>query len=255
MRKIKTDLLLLSDYGLKEDINLTDVSIDTIDEVMNKVDWNLFHQLVLSRSKEEWLEVSGNIQEDGLSSSYKENEEVFVIKKAPGSVDELNNILKSYINNDDEFKKQHRYIGDKEAEVIQKKKYAKWHKEYQIKQKEESKQKGLRIFLAVIIFILLFIIPYYSAIGELQFIFQKTDYTEAEIVETKMHHVGKGYYMQTAYYEFEYEGVIYKDSFEAGKFIGKRSIGDIVKIKFSISNPNRSSMVEVYEDKKNRLRR
>ena len=75
----KISLLVLSDYGSVEKINLPNILENDIVTIMKDIDWRQFHQVVLSRNDNDWIEVGGNLGKDGLSCMYEENGEVFVI--------------------------------------------------------------------------------------------------------------------------------------------------------------------------------
>jgi hypothetical protein len=83
--------------------------------------------------------------------------------------------------------------------------------------------------------------------GELKFVGQKTEFTTARVINTQMHHIGRGFYLQRVTYEFVYNERKYTDTFEAGQSIGEREVDDKIKIKFSTRNPNRSLMIGVYK--------
>jgi hypothetical protein len=128
-----------------------------------------------------------------------------------------------------------------------KERYLKWKLEYQKAHKRERLvflSKILITFLIVASFTFLF---YYWYVGELQFISHSTEYTQAEVIDIKLIHLGKGYYMQDVIYEFGYKGTKYEGSFRAGKATGRQEIGNIIKIKFSKRDPDRSLMVAIYK--------
>ncbi|MFD0932114.1 hypothetical protein ACFQ0R_05805 [Psychroflexus salinarum] len=106
------ELLVLSDYGSRENLKKKNPSESDILEAMNSIDWNLFHQVCLSKNGYDWIEVGGNLKEDGLSAMYEKNNEQFVIEKAPSSINQLTEILLSYFNNDGKFNKKHKFTGE-----------------------------------------------------------------------------------------------------------------------------------------------
>ena len=106
------ELLVLSDYGSRENLKKKNPSESDILETMNSIDWNLFHQVCLSKNDYDWIEVGGNLKEDGLSAMYEKNNEQFVIDKAPSSINQLTEILLSYFNNDGKFNKKYKFIGE-----------------------------------------------------------------------------------------------------------------------------------------------
>ena len=106
------ELLVLSDYGSRENLKKKNPSESDIRETMNSIDWNSFHQVCLSKNDNDWIEVGGSLKEDGLSVMYEKNNEQFVIDKAPTSINQLTEILVSYFNNDGEFKIKHKFTGE-----------------------------------------------------------------------------------------------------------------------------------------------
>lgn len=108
----RMELLVLSDYGAKENLKKKNPSKTDIIETMNSIDWNLFHQVCLSKNDYDWIEVGGSLQEDGLSAMYEINNEQFVIDKAPTSINQLTEMLISYFNNDNKFNKKYKFTGE-----------------------------------------------------------------------------------------------------------------------------------------------
>lgn len=103
------ELIVLSNYGAEEKIISDSTSIDQITKTMKNLNWNKFHQVILSTDNNNWIEVGGSLYEDGLSSMYEENGKQFIINKPPSSIDHMIEILISYFNEDGEFKKENRY--------------------------------------------------------------------------------------------------------------------------------------------------
>ena len=109
--KIQTqmELMVLSNYGAEEKIISDSTSIDQIKKTMKNLNWNKFHQVVLSTDNNNWIEVGGSLNEDGLSSMYEENGNQFIINKPPSSIDHMIEILISYFNEDGKFKTENIY--------------------------------------------------------------------------------------------------------------------------------------------------
>ena len=106
------ELLVLSDYGSIELIKKENPSELEILKTMDSIDWNLFHQVLLSRNDYDWIEVGGNLIEDGLSVAFEKNNEQFVIDKAPDSIEQLTEILVSYFKNDGVFYEKYSFTGE-----------------------------------------------------------------------------------------------------------------------------------------------
>lgn len=245
----KIELLVLTDYGATEVLKQKGVSIEIVKEIMMGLDWDKFHQVVLSRSKQDWIEVGGNLGEDGLAAVYQEKVEIFVTDEAPASVEQMIDIVVSYIKDDGVFKAKYKFSGESdtsEKDEEPKQDFNKWNDEFKIKRKKTRLILVKRWFLLSFAVLVLGFVAYNWYTGELQFIGQKTEFTKARVVKTHMHHIGRGYYKQTVTYEFEYNEAVYLSTFEAGKREGRHSIGDVVKIKFSINDPSRSIRVGTY---------
>ena len=105
----KMELMLLSNYGAEEKIISESTTIKQIKNTMNELDWNNFHQVILSTDNSNWIEVGGNLKEDGLSSMYEENGKQFIINEAPSSVEHMTKILISYFNGDGKYKKENKF--------------------------------------------------------------------------------------------------------------------------------------------------
>lgn len=79
---------------------------DAVKAVKN-VDWNIFHFVYVAYSDDTFhgehevsFDVSGSLEEDGLSSSYG----AYVIDDAPESVDDLVDIMTKFVNDDQNLK-------------------------------------------------------------------------------------------------------------------------------------------------------
>lgn len=245
-------LQVITDYGSKELVNQKNVTLETVIQKMETIDWNTFHQVILSKSKIDWIEVGGNITKDGLSCIYEENSEQFYIDEAPTSILQMKEILTSYFKGDNRFKKDYKFTGDKE-ELKQKEEKAEklkeWNKEFAFRQKTEKASNRKRTIITLLILTFVSLTFYFWYTNELQFLGQKTDFTKAKIIETKMHHIGSGKYMQRVTYQFRLNEEFYTGKFEAGTSIGRRDTGEFVKVKFSINHPERSKMVGVFKKK------
>ncbi len=249
--KQQIELLVLSDFGSKEEVKKTNVSLQEIQSVMDNINWEHFHQVVLSRNDYDWIEVGGNLKEDGLACIFEKDNEQFVIDEAPTSVKQMTEILISYFHNDGEFLRKNKFTGEKEEKKKKEeesKRYNDWKRKFEQESKREKKASIRKFLLASIILILLIFVSYNWFTGELQFFGQKTGYTKAKIVNTQMQHFGRGKYFQIVTYEFDYKNQKYSGKFRAGKGIGKQEVGGFVRIKFSTINPNRSLMKGVYKN-------
>lgn len=105
----KMELMVLSNYGAQEKLVSDNPTVEEIIKTMNEINWNNFHQVVLSTDNNNWIEVSGKLNDDGLSSMYEENGQQFVINEPPSSVEHMTEILVSYFDGDGKFKIVNRF--------------------------------------------------------------------------------------------------------------------------------------------------
>tara|TARA_R110002051_G_C8427583_1_gene452925 strand:- start:2 stop:406 length:405 start_codon:yes stop_codon:yes gene_type:complete len=128
----------------------------------------------------------------------------------------------------------------------EKEKFEKWKVKYQ-KKKEKEKFNFLKpIIITALIISIIGISFYYWNSEEYKFIFDKTKIVKAEIIETKMVHIGKGYYHQMLIFEYEYNNQKFKGEKTIGKRVGLKKIGDILQLKISIENPERNKVLRYY---------
>lgn len=102
-------LSVIADYGSK----LKEISQNTnaheITDIMNSINWKNFHQVVLTKDKNNWIEVGGNITDDGLSVIYAEDKTQYIIVDPPTSVEQMITILHSYHAGDSRYKSENKF--------------------------------------------------------------------------------------------------------------------------------------------------
>ena len=161
------ELLVLSDYGSKENLKQQNPSESDILSTMNSIDWNLFHQVCLSKNNFDWIEVGGNLIEDGLSVIYEKNNEQFVIDKAPTSIKQLTEILISYFKNDGIFKKRYKFTGENsKSNYDEEEVFKKLINEEQKISFETNKKERYELVELIQLFVFA---PYYFMRGSLRF--------------------------------------------------------------------------------------
>jgi len=102
-------LIVISDYGQIEKVISEMTTIEEIVKTVSSIDWTEFHQVQLLQTNGNWLEVSGNTTDDGLSCTYEEYGWSFTTTQPPNSIKELTDILISYFKKDDQFKRNHHF--------------------------------------------------------------------------------------------------------------------------------------------------
>ncbi|MEN8187401.1 MAG: hypothetical protein ABFR05_09755 [Bacteroidota bacterium] len=126
---------------------------------------------------------------------------------------------------------------------MEKEKFEKWKAEYEIQQEKERYKFLKPIIVTFLLSGVLAIMGYYLYTGEYRFIGQKTIIIEAEIIETNMFHMGKGYYLHNLKYEYEFQNEKFQDYKKMGKKYGRMEKGDLIKIKISTKHPERNKYI------------
>jgi hypothetical protein len=105
-------LTVLSDYGSKVKEISSDATVDEIKKTMDSINWIDFHQVVLTIDKKNWIEVGGNLADDGLSVVYSETGKQFIIERPPDSVNKITTILISFLEGDGNYKIENTFIAE-----------------------------------------------------------------------------------------------------------------------------------------------
>ena len=63
-----------------------------------------------------------------------------------------------------------------------------------------------------------------------------------------MVHAGKGYYYQKLTFVYEFENKEFYGEKTVGKRVGRKKIGDLIKLKISTENPERNKVLGYYNN-------
>lgn len=102
-------LWTLSNYGQIENTISNSTTLNDIEQTMDKLDWNNFHQVILEKANGDLMEVGGSLIEDGLSVMFIEEGKEFIISTPPTTVNEMTNFLKLYFKGDTTYKTKHKF--------------------------------------------------------------------------------------------------------------------------------------------------
>jgi len=100
-------LIIYSEYGSKETLRLPNPSEKDVTDWMTKLDWNQFHQVILTHGggETDYMEVGGSLKpSDGFSGLVSLTGAQFVTPSAPPSVDHMTALIISYYRNDEKWK-------------------------------------------------------------------------------------------------------------------------------------------------------
>ncbi len=102
-------LTIFHGYGDSEETVSESATIELVNQVMERLDWNKFTNVQLTIDDNNWLSVGGSLGSDGLSVIYSENGEQFVTVDPPETEEQMTKVLRSYLNDDGQFKKDWKF--------------------------------------------------------------------------------------------------------------------------------------------------
>ncbi|MFH0867308.1 MAG: hypothetical protein V1904_14025 [Bacteroidota bacterium] len=102
-------LTVIAGYGSEVKEISQYATVREITDTMNSINWKDFHQVVLTKDKNNWIEVGGNITDDGLSVVYAEDKTQYIIVDPPTTVEQMTAILLSYHAGDGRFKTENKF--------------------------------------------------------------------------------------------------------------------------------------------------
>jgi hypothetical protein len=241
---------LLFSKGWEGDDELVTVSPteSQISKLVHSLDWQNFNSIQLEVDDHNWINVSGNMNRDGLAISYEENGEVYVSKEAPTQISELETALKYFLNNDKRYK-DFGFSSSTELssdEIKQSQNYDLWKVKYEAQRTSERRRQIFSIIASLLIAGLLVAFFNLWFNNELRFIGHETTKTSASVVDTQWKPV-RGGFIQWVIYEFEYQGETYRGSFRGTKYTGKHQIDDQILIKFATDDPTISKRISTLQ--------
>lgn len=220
-----------------------------IAELVNSLDWQQFNAVTLRVDHENWINVSGNLSEDGLALVYEENGDSTVSDVSPTTIEDLIKALQSYLKGDQQYK-QTGFSSSTESKLKQKLKDIELRKiQSQAKRKNEKRNYISTLVASSLIVALVSTILYLHHTDELKFVGHQTDFTTASVTETKWKSPGVGG-TQIVIYEFELHGAKYRGYFNGTDSSLKHNIGDLIRIKISTDDPSISKRIATLKRKR-----
>jgi hypothetical protein len=242
-------LILIQGWTGDEMIISDNASEEIISQLVHSLDWKQFHFIHLEKDITNWLSVSGNISKDGLAIVYEANGETFVSNTAPEKISQLENVLLSFYNGDNQFKK----FGYSSANESTGKNgysldYDQWKMNYEAKKKKDKKNhlKAIGIAFIVISFVSYFLYLLYS--DNLQFVGHTIEETEAIVIDTEVIRAYRGR-KQLVTYQFTFNEEIFRGNFIVLLGSNRLNVDDRVKIKFASDDPTISEKIATLKKK------
>ena len=236
-------------YSYKEDkiYEYNSDIISKISEKKNSFDLNTKFELSISKeiSSLHIHRVEKNYNLSLIEFNEKSQERIGIKIE---SLETVNSLINNYINElESKVTKNSIEKHNSQKKKQESEKFNNWKIEYE-KKKEKEKFDFLKpIFYTFLVISIVGISFYYWNSEEYKFIFNETNLVKAEIVETKMVHAGSGYYYQKISFEYTFNNQKYEGERKIGKRVGRKKIGDFIKLKISIENPERNKILGYYK--------
>ncbi|MGM0579664.1 MAG: hypothetical protein ACQETL_03230 [Bacteroidota bacterium] len=221
-----------------------------ISKLLKSLNWKDFNSVRLQQDSENWIDVSGNLGNDGLSIVLEENGISYVSYKAPRSINQLDEALKLYINNNSALKDKWFKDDQPNTESPNRYNYDSWKEQFMEKQKAEKKRLKFSIIIAVILvgFVSTFLYLFFN--DELKFIGHDTTELTAIVTKIEVIPAYRGF-RQSVKYKFTYNGKSFVGYFIAGRSETRYSEYDKVIIKIASDDPTISKKIARLKTKYN----
>ena len=145
-------LIRISNFGETEEVVSEKASLNEVISLVDALNWQHFHQVVLQKDSENWIEVGGSLNTHGLAAVICHDNEHFVIATAPASIGEMKRILTLYLQGDKRITEDYYFPGL--SKPLPKR------TSLEAVLKEEKQRLRRRVLAAVILFVVIGLIVY-----------------------------------------------------------------------------------------------
>ncbi len=102
-------LVVLYDFAQTSKIISEKATEELIEKTMKSIDWEQFHAVYLEDKNGNMMDVSGSLHEDGLASSYV-NDDIHLLKvNPPETVEEMTEILVDFLKGEGFWRNKYKY--------------------------------------------------------------------------------------------------------------------------------------------------
>ncbi len=225
-------LIWIGNFGETETVVAEDATLDGLIVLIDSLDWQKFHQVVLEKDSENWIEVGGSLKTHGLAAVICHDNEHFVIATEPASIGEMKRILTLYFQGDKRITQDFYFPGlstplPKRTSLVAVLK--------------EEKRLRRRVLAAVILLVVIGLI-FYNLNEQSKLLGKPTELARAEVVDKKWRPRLMGYYLYTITYRFTHNGKSYTGITLAG-FSAKRDLlpCDPILIRYEVDHPENNA--------------
>jgi len=172
-----------------------------------------------------------------MSIEYFDNIHQNLDKLQIESISDFNFYVSNFLNEQNNQTKTFFENLTKKNKEREKEKYEKWRVQYKEEQQLERKKNKVKYVIIAISILMLVYVGKLFYTGDYKFLGHKTSFINAVVYDTGWHHYGAGFYYQKLFFEYKYNNTIYKDVVIIGRRIGKKEVGDSIRLKISKSDP------------------
>ena len=156
-------------------------------------------------------------------------------------------IFKEFIKEDSSKKTEKRFLDVKnKKKALETKRFNEWKIGFEEKRRKERFEFLKPLFITVFILVFVSYFGHLFYTGDYKFIGQETTSVNGIIVQNGKTHLGRGVYAQKIKYNYQFNN----ENFESSKVffinVGERKKGDSIKLKISVTNPERNKILEFY---------
>lgn len=105
------------------------------------------------------------------------------------------------------------------------------------KTKNENRKRSIKIWFISLIVVGVLFLGFKIVKGDFTFLGRDTAIVNAEVIDVKWLHLGKGYYYQEVFYQFQIDNKVYAGNYLKGRSNGKISVGDMVWVQYASGDP------------------
>lgn len=223
----------------------TEIDSEILDHV-NSIDFSKNFELVLVKN-EDSINIINEANEyviyftkgdriDFPSLSYPKNKNEIVL-----------DIFKEFIKEENSKKTEKRFLEFKnKKKALETKKFNEWKIGFEEKRRKERFDFLKPLFITVFILVFISYFGHLLFTGDYKFIGHETTNLHGIIFQTGNTHLGRGVYVQNIKYSYQFNN----KNFESSKVLYwndiERKKGDSIKLKISVSNPEKNKILEFY---------
>lgn len=213
---------------------------------INSINFAKKFELILVKS-EDSLSIINDLKEFTINFTKGDNIDFSPLIYSKNKKKLVLEIFKEFIKKDSSKKTEKRFLDFKnKKKALETKRFNEWKIGFEEKRRKERFEFLKPLFITVFILVFVSYFGHLFYTGDYKFIGQETTSVNGIIVQNGKTHLGRGVYAQKIKYNYQFNN----ENFESSKVffinVGERKKGDSIKLKISVTNPERNKILEFY---------